>query len=102
MKDSLPGGYPLGSQLDGAEIMSYIRRRFHTAVFLKTTSTRAILASSDVVAGGVFYKDRAEPVLVICQLKSMFLRKLGDLCPVIFFSYRPDALQFLLVDRAVP
>ena len=62
----------------------------------------AIFASSDVVAGGVFQEDRAVPLFVICQAKSLFLRKRRDLCLAIFFSYRPDALQFLLVDSAVP
>src|SRR5262245_4391242 len=61
----------------------------------------AIFASSDVVAGGVFQEDRAVPLLVRCQPKSGFLRKLRDLCLPIFFSYGPDALQFLLVNSAV-
>jgi len=42
------------------------------------------------------------PLLVICQPKSVCLGKLRDLCLSIFFGYRPDALQFLLVDSAVP
>ena len=62
----------------------------------------AIFASSDVVAGVVFQEDRAVPLLVICQPKSVFLCKLRDLCLPIFFSYRPEPLQFLLVDGAVP
>jgi hypothetical protein len=50
MKDSLPGGYPLGSQLGGAEIMSYIRRRSHTgSVSEKRTSTRASLKNRNGV-----------------------------------------------------
>ena len=53
-------------------------------------------------ACGIVQKDRAVPLLVICQPKSVFLPKLRDLCLPIFFSYRPDALQFLLVDSAVP
>ena len=65
-------------------------------------SIAATFASSGVMAGGVFYKDRAEPLLIISQPKSVLLRKVCDLCFVIFFSDRPDALQFLLVDSAVP
>jgi len=61
-----------------------------------------VLASPDVVAGGVFHKYRAESLLIIYELKSVFLRKLGNLCLAIFFCYWPDALQFLLVDRAMP
>src|SRR6266576_6894416 len=40
MKDSLPGGYPLGSQLGGAEIMSYIRRRSHTGSVSENAGAR--------------------------------------------------------------
>lgn len=43
--------------------------------------TAAIFASHDVVAGGVFQEDRAVARLVICQTKSVFLRKLRDLFP---------------------
>ena len=59
-------------------------------------------ASSDLDAIGIFYQDRAVPLLVICQPKSLFLRRLRDLHLAIFFSYRPEALQVLLVDSAVP
>jgi len=40
MKDSLPGGYPLGSQLGGAEIMSYIRRRSYTGSVSENAGAR--------------------------------------------------------------
>src|SRR5262249_12359823 len=58
--------------------------------------------SSRIVAAEVFQENRAVPLLVICQPKSLLLRKLCDLGLPILFSYRPDALQFLLVDSAVP
>src|SRR4029453_10312475 len=71
-------------------------------ISLRRMNSGAISGSSDVVADRVFQEDRAVPLLVICQPKSVFLRKLRDFCLAIFFSYRPDALQFLLVNSAVP
>ena len=66
------------------------------------TVIAALFASSDVVAGGVLSEDRAVPLPVICQPKSLFRPKLRDFRLPILFSYRKHKLQFLLVDSAVP
>ena len=39
---------------------------------------------------------------VEAQVESVSPRELRDLCLSILFVYRPDALQFLLVDHTVP
>jgi hypothetical protein len=79
-----------------------VERGCWLGILLRRMSNAAILASSDVVADGVFQENCAVSLPVICQPKSLLLPKLRDLCLPIFFSYRPDALQVLLVDSAVP
>src|SRR5215831_7208625 len=61
-----------------------------------------IARSFTVAIWSRFLKDCAQSLFVIGQSKAVLPGKLLDLCLAVFFSYRPDALQFLLVDSAVP
>ena len=46
-------------------------------------------------------EDGTQPVLVETQMESVFVRKLRDLFLAILLVYRPDALQFILVNSAL-
>jgi hypothetical protein len=43
----------------------------------------------------------AQAVAIKAKAKSVFLRKLGDLCFAFFQVWRPEALQFVFVNSAV-
>jgi len=58
--------------------------------------TGLLFASSRFATAGVFDKNRAETQLVIDQSKSVFLRKLRDLCLPIFLHFLARAVAVRL------
>jgi hypothetical protein len=48
-----------------------------------------------------FIEDGAQSLVIEPQTESVFLRKLGDLCLSIFLVWRPETLQFVLVNSAM-
>ncbi len=48
-----------------------------------------------------FVEDGAQSLAIEPQTESVFLRKLRDLCLSIFFVWRPETFQFVLVNGAV-
>jgi hypothetical protein len=65
------------------------------------TISALLFASSDFAVAGFFGKHRTKTQFVVDQSKSVFLRKLRELCFTVFFIFWPDALQFVFVDSAM-
>ena len=51
--------------------------------------------------GGFFVENHAQPLAVEPQTESVFLCELRDFHLAILLSWRPEAFQLLLVNRAV-
>ena len=96
---SQPNLYPIlrGSNTVAAVLSLLNPRRWHKGGALNLAGQQLQTSLSP----WPFVEDGAQSLAIEPQTESVFLRKLGHLCLSIFVVWRPETLQFVLVNSAM-